>query len=210
MSVVADVNKALDERVADLRGRVVMVQGLAYRIGDQLPTGVNVEDAEASLMPKPGARVTCDGVQGVLLDYLPFDRDGQYGITLLVLFHGRSVVEWYTNRRERIVDTGEKADETLCAALAAQHKAHSNRIDSLVTDAHEWADDNDLCGKFDEFMESHGLEPRERDFDVTINVALTRTITARSFAAACDSVSESDVRQWLGANDWQYEIEDED
>jgi hypothetical protein len=62
--------------------------------------------------------------------------------------------------------------------------------DNLVDSAHEWADDNDLCQKFDQFMESQGLPGREREFTVSVSVSLTVNVdlpvTARSEQAARD------------------------
>ncbi len=62
--------------------------------------------------------------------------------------------------------------------------------DNLVDSAHEWADDNDLCQKFDQFMESQGLPGREREFTVSVSVSLTVNVdlplAARSEQAARD------------------------
>ena len=42
--------------------------------------------------------------------------------------------------------------------------AHQARLERIVDAAHEYADDNDLCARYDEFMMSVGLRPRSRDW----------------------------------------------
>lgn len=46
------------------------------------------------------------------------------------------------------------------------------RLESIVDAAHEFADENNLCSVFDSFMLSQGLRPRERDYDVVVDVSL--------------------------------------
>lgn len=44
---------------------------------------------------------------------------------------------------------------------------------SLVSDAHEFADENDLCGEFDRFMREHGLSERTRSYEVSWTATIT-------------------------------------
>ena len=56
--------------------------------------------------------------------------------------------------------------------LANERAYHQNWRDALVSSAHEWARDNDLCSRFDDFMDEHGLPRR----DVTLRVTFTLTV----------------------------------
>lgn len=47
---------------------------------------------------------------------------------------------------------------------------------SLVSDAHEFADENNLCGEFDRFMREHDLPEREREYAVNYSVTLSGTV----------------------------------
>lgn len=37
--------------------------------------------------------------------------------------------------------------------------------------ARQWADENDLCGRFEDFCEAYGWEGRRKDYDVTVRVS---------------------------------------
>jgi len=54
--------------------------------------------------------------------------------------------------------------------------AERARLESIVDAAHQYADDHDLCERFDEFMVEHGLRPRRRDYivelDATVRVSV--------------------------------------
>ena len=41
--------------------------------------------------------------------------------------------------------------------MSRSHHAHEQAKAQLNAVANEWADDNDLCGRYDEFMEEHGF-----------------------------------------------------
>ena len=100
----------------------------------------------------------------------------------------------------RVVDPTEATPLTLAAALALlcdEHCDHQRakggvsdalaqareqgrrqaeteaqqRLDALVADAHEWAEEHELCERFDRFCREHGL--REREYDVTVRVTLS-------------------------------------
>lgn len=65
---------------------------------------------------------------------------------------------------------------------------HAEFMDRLVRDAHEYANDNDLCGVFDEFMESHGLPRRTRDYRVEFRVSFTSSTVVE--ASSSDEAAE--------------------
>lgn len=70
------------------------------------------------------------------------------------------------------------------------------RLHSLVADAHEYADNSDLCIEFDRFMEAHDLPARESDYEVEFEV--TATITLRT----TQSIARTGVEN--------YEIDEDD
>lgn len=54
---------------------------------------------------------------------------------------------------------------------------HRNRLEAIVDAAHEYADDNDLCSRFDDFMIDQGLRARSRDYAVSVDVRLRVSVT---------------------------------
>ena len=111
------------------------------------------------------------------------------------------------------------ADVTMAAAVLASiisreriSQYHQARMDTLVADAHQWADDNDLCGRFDEFMDEHGLPMRERDFELCVNVRATVYLTRRAttLEGAIEEVDEDAVRAEIDFTDHPYNVEQSD
>ena len=60
--------------------------------------------------------------------------------------------------------------------------AAQKRLDAIVTDAHEWANEHELCETFDRFCRKHDLPEREREYEVTahltISVPVVLTVTS--------------------------------
>ncbi|WP_195165873.1 hypothetical protein [Mycobacteroides abscessus] len=79
------------------------------------------------------------------------------------------------------------------AALSGALDAERRRWAVVVADAHVWADENSLCGVFDEFCSLHGLPTREADFEVSVDVTVRVVVpqTARDADAACSEVQDS-------------------
>ena len=61
-------------------------------------------------------------------------------------------------------------------AQRCREQEHRQEIESLVADAHRYAEDNNLCGEFDRFMEAHGLAPRAYRYSLTVDVTTTVTL----------------------------------
>ena len=59
---------------------------------------------------------------------------------------------------------GERSGRGRRDAARQELTAHQARLERIVDAAHEYADDNDLCARYDEFMMSVGLRPRSRDW----------------------------------------------
>ncbi|MCT7372986.1 hypothetical protein [Mycolicibacterium llatzerense] len=77
-------------------------------------------------------------------------------------------------------------------AAAESHRAltkHKDRLEAIVDAAHEYADHNDLCSRFDEFMEANGLRPRSRDYDITVDVHLRIVVEQSGYDA--DAANEN-------------------
>ena len=96
-----------------------------------------------------------------------------------------------------------KAEEAEAREKALEIK-HKNDMEALVADAHQWADENELCSVFDEFMEEHGLPARLRDWTVKVEVPITLEFTVEGMSNAEDARKEAEryVEQELwGLND---------
>jgi hypothetical protein len=90
----------------------------------------------------------------------------------------------------------EKSARELAEARAVLREVssrHEVAMDKLVGDAHEWADDNDLCSRFDDFMEEHNLPTRRKDFDVEVSVRLSTRVTVRVVGVRDSDAAEQEV-----------------
>lgn len=178
-----------------------------------------------------GAVVELGGVRGrVVVDRsAPVGDDGGVWVAVLPLDGCGAVVECVTARQitrcggDRAGAWWGRVAPALQMALAARIGAeksareltearavlrdvssrHESAMDKLVADAHEWADDNDLCSRFDDFMEEHNLPTRLKDYDVEVSVRLTERVTVRVSGvrdsdAAEQRVDHDDVEEALG------------
>lgn len=80
-------------------------------------------------------------------------------------------------------------------AARAAVRAGEERLERIVDAAHEYADDSDLCERFDHFMQSQGLRPRSREWvcevDATVRVRIS--VLAHSADAATSEVDDDMV-----------------
>ncbi|MDH6293176.1 hypothetical protein [Rhodococcus opacus] len=200
---------------------VVLVDGVL------VPAGV--ETQEGWVFPPDGAYVALrDAVGWLVVD--PVDRAGQVrggkaavallvqdvtpgvsGLLLAEVSPGDLVLRTESDTRalldsERVLILqvlGEhRREREARAELAAARREHEQRIESLVDDAHTWADENSLCGQFDRFMDEHGLRSRSREFVVECAVTITAKVSVRVSAsdssAAEDRVESGEVARALG------------
>ncbi|WP_128645086.1 hypothetical protein [Rhodococcus sp. BS-15] len=184
--------------------------------------GLTVAGIEGVRSIPDGAVVEIGGVRGrVVVDRsAPVGDDGGVWVAVLPLDCSGVVVECVTARQ--ITRCGgnragawwvpvvpalqlalaaridaEKSAQELAEARAALRDVssrHESAMDKLVADAHEWADDNDLCSRFDEFMEDHNLPTRLKDFDVEVSVRLSTSVTVRVSGARDSDAAEQEVR----------------
>ncbi len=90
------------------------------------------------------------------------------------------------------------AAECLAANLRCQRREHADFLARLAEDARQYADDNDLCGRFDDFMEEHGFDRREQEYEVRIDFdPVYVTVLAASQEGAQDAVDEAAVTEAL-------------
>lgn len=87
------------------------------------------------------------------------------------------------------------------AAAASQQALvrHQDRLEAIVDAAHTYADENNLCSVFDEFMRENGLRPRSRDYEITVDVRLRITVEQSGHDAdsANDNVDDSQIAHVL-------------
>lgn len=110
---------------------------------------------------------------------------------------------------------GTPGSEALLGALLATarsaHRARrtaEERVDALISDAHEYADRHSLCSDFDDFMEDHGFPRRTREIELTVNITATIYLTrcAENADDAIESVLTSEVMERLTAGDLDLSI----
>lgn len=135
----------------------------------------------------------------------PVDDNDLTGLTTGGMILSRVVksgaTEWDARRIVDATDTAAPDVTTILSLLCAEHSdrerateharqegrrqaedAAQRRLDALVTDAHEWANEHDLCETFDRFCRKHDLPEREREYEVTahltISVPVVLTVTS--------------------------------
>lgn len=103
-----------------------------------------------------------------------------------------------------------EAEATRSALTALQR-----RLENIVDAAHEYADENSLCERFDDFMMEQGLRPRSREYMCVVDVTVRVRIPAsgRNAEAAGGEVTDemvADAVQGLGARMMADAIQDHD
>lgn len=88
-------------------------------------------------------------------------------------------------------------------AARRQVSEQVTRLERIVDAAHEYANDNDLCEKFDEFMESWGLRPRDREYTAIVRATVEVRVsvsgsTADAAAGTVDDQMIADVLDLMG------------
>lgn len=138
--------------------------------------------ADATPLPEPGEFVNLNGA--ALGDWIGL-VEPVTGPQVTVRLHRHGEVSAHSVQIESLhadrVVVGT-ADAPVKAALEALSKAYETADrekqqhewwkESLVEDAHEWANSNDLCSRFDEFMSDHNLPPRSFDHRAEVEVTL--------------------------------------
>jgi hypothetical protein len=80
-------------------------------------------------------------------------------------------------------------------AVAEAERRFERWKDEATEQAHQYADNNNLCGEFDKFMVSIGLRPRLRTYSVTVavNMSVLVNVEAQSADDAQNQVTDEEV-----------------
>lgn len=86
-------------------------------------------------------------------------------------------------------------------AVRSQLREHEARLERIVDAAHEYANDNDLCSRFDDFMVENGLRPRARDWDCVVDatVRIRIPVSSHSSDSAASAVTDEMVVDAISA-----------
>jgi hypothetical protein len=80
------------------------------------------------------------------------------------------------------------AERARAEAARSALRQHESRLERIVDAAHEYAEENSLCERFDEFMVRQGLRPRSRDWvcvvDATVRVRIPMSAYQSDAAAS--------------------------
>jgi len=88
--------------------------------------------------------------------------------------------------------------ERLAADRFRQQEVHADFLARLAEDARQYADENDLCGHFDDFMEKWGFQRREQEYEVRIDFdPVYVTVMAASQEDAQNAVDAAAVTEAL-------------
>lgn len=119
------------------------------------------------------------------------DRDGRRGTTPEATPEATEGPAEALPEVERTYTQAE-LDEALSAARREERVRNQRWIDSLVSDAHEFADESALCSEFDRFMTDHDLPARRRDYRVRLEVTghVWTTVEAADEDEAFDNARE--------------------
>lgn len=211
-----------------LEGRQAIVNGQLTTVtrvdGDTLyvehEPGVAHPSYDVVVLPTPGERVVVNGDPRAWVGTETARAEQHVGVTLWVLWvsesgdvysgpyavaelDARKIVTGPPEPGMRAAMTAILNERRVQQAAAAERAAW---IERLTDEAHEYANRNDLCERFDEFMEEHGMRRRTRDYDLRVEVTATLYITrnAQSVDDAINDLDREDVWDHLEACDLDW------
>lgn len=78
---------------------------------------------------------------------------------------------------------------------AARWRTEASRMDDLVERAHDLANEKSYCTEFDDFMEELGLPRRDAEYNVSVDVtfSVSLTVTAHDEDSATSDVDHEEV-----------------
>lgn len=106
----------------------------------------------------------------------------------VVVFARRKRQEWLDAERD-----DRSPDVRTLLTVQRRRKAE---LHDIVMAAHEYADDNDLCERFDQFLDEHGLPSRNdrtQGVDLMVTVRLTVETTGRDESEAYERLQREEV-----------------
>lgn len=172
-----------------------------------------VRPEEMIVLPRIGAYVSTVGAVGWSTGFwLGFTsaRVSDRPVAVFVTPSGVYQGTFSLTMLEQLAEVDVPEGFTAASALELLQRHHERWTGELVEDAKEWADDHDLCSKFDEFMHEHGLGSREATYrvDTEVRLDVSVLITGRSPDHAREEVDSDDIRQAIAAG--LYTIDDYD
>lgn len=215
MSIADAINGvSVEGLTAGLVGRQVFCDGTVATVtsieGEKALTDragmVDLDVARRGVLPQMGEVVLLHGQRVVWLEAV------QPGPPLVaVVMAGPQVQHRSVTEVASIVATGEEPmDRQLCRALATMEAEHREQMRRLNADANEWADDNDLCSRYDEFMESQGMEGRTHYYTAKITITVEAEVEGRDFEAATQDWTTADILKMATEQEDSLEWELED
>lgn len=206
---------AVAKTMAIHRGRLVEVEDDQYaphavKVGDDV-----VPRMQLAMLPVSGQRLLLQGSEVVWLAPLSVARE-----------HLRATVLAGDTLRPRVVrvpvgsvvgslpvaGSEPLTGEVLRVALAAGQSAvdHERWVEQLACSAREWADDNDLCERFDDFMEDQGLGGRRNEYNARVTITFDMEVTGSTFERAAEEVDRSDVVEAFNSvSTWDWVLEED-
>lgn len=216
-AAIANQTTPVEELGLRLVGRHIYRQGsllelIAFEEG-KLRTVIGtltVEEATAALLPEPGTVVQLYGHEMIWLQ--PHTAQ-DHGLTVYVLVKDL-VQERIVREAAQIVEVPDRPRESARTVelLMAQHQGFEQFKARLNAEANEFAEDNDLCEKYDHFMEEWGFNGRTHEYEAQIVVTLYRSVEGRDFEAATADIDGSDIKQWIADVDCEsivWEVEEQ-
>lgn len=213
MSVADQINSVDTESTAGLVSRQVFVNNTVAAVfaveGDKALTDragmVDLVMARDNVLPPMGEVVLLRGQRVIWLTA----RQDMPGLVAVVIVGGQVQERTVYEVAQIVVAGEERMDRHLCSVLASTHAEHREQRRRLNEAANEWADDNDLCDSYDEFMEQYGFEGRTRDYTAKVTITFYEDTEGRSFDEATDWTARDVVRMAneLG-NDLDWEVEE--
>lgn len=207
-------------------GRVLTMVSAARGLGvftDYEP-GRELTGAELVALPVTGECVEVqDGSESVSGQWLGLVSEGpSVGHVDAFVLCGGSVRQVRAeapeaDARQSVTGPADEGQRVALSALLAEARSHYQtrarqeaRMETLVEDAHRFADDSDLCERFDDFMGEHGLPRRSRDFEVRVEVTATLHLTrpGASLDDVIDELSTDEVFDALTRDVIQFNAED--
>lgn len=158
------------------------------------------------LLPSAGASVHVAALGEAVWVGISRIESGNLVALLLV---GERVIERLVNLSGVTVGEGLPVlDERTCGLLSRMHQDHRAWLADLTEDAHAYADDHELCGVFDDFMDRHGLDRRSREYEAKVTVWLYMSRSGASYDEAFDEITDQDIKDQIVSGNFTYEYEE--
>lgn len=215
-TATANQSTPVEELGLRLVGRCIfhnasVLEVIAFEDG-QLRTvtgSVSIEEASNAVLPEPGTVVQIHGQEMIWLQPHVVNATVLEAFVLI----GGVVQRRHVREAAAVVTLPNRERESLRTVelLMAQHHAYERFKADLNAAANEWATDNELCHRYDEFMEQHGFNGRTHDYRAQITLTIYRDVEGRDFDDATEDIDGSLIKQWIAdidARGLEWDIEE--